>query len=310
MKSRLKHPALLLTGVFLFVLTAIFTLTILSPNSVTARGTAGTRNLVSLAPSNTELIYSLGGEETLKGVSTYCLYPPAARSKPKAGSFIAARYETLADLKPDTVLLVSGQEILDSQIKRHGYRTLILPNRKLTDLADNLRTLGELTGRQESAERLAREFLQRKADLQTILGGQKRPRLLMCVWPNPCICAGAESFLDDIITSCGGINAAGAIKGSYPKLSAEKIVALEPDIVVLPYEARDGHILKRPPFSSLKAVKEGKYFYLPDQDHDMLAKPTLRVLLGMHWLAVRMHPDLRGRLDAWAGNDHKNHKQR
>lgn len=256
MKSRLKHPALVLTGAFLFFLIAIFAFAILLPNAVGARSTAGTRKLVSLAPSNTELIYSLGGEESLKGVSTYCLYPPAARSKPKAGSFIAARFETLADLKPDTVLLVSGQEILESQIKRHGYRTLILPNHKLTDLADNLRTLGELTGREKSAERLARDFLRRKADLQTILKGRKRPRLLMCVWPNPCICAGAESFLDDIITSCGGINAAGSIKGSYPKLSAEKIVSLEPDIVILPYEARDGHILQRPPFNSLKAVRE------------------------------------------------------
>lgn len=305
MKSRLKHPALLLTGAFLFFLIAIFAFAILLPNAVGARSTAGTRKLVSLAPSNTELIYSLGGEESLKGVSTYCLYPPAARSKPKAGSFIAARFETLADLKPDTVLLVSGQEILESQIKRHGFRTLILPNHKLTDLADNLRTLGKLTGREKSAERLARDFLRRKADLQTILKGRKRPRLLMCVWPNPCICAGAESFLDDIITSCGGINAAGSIKGSYPKLSAEKIVSLEPDIVILPYEARDGHILQRPPFNSLKAVRDGKYFYLPDQDHDMLAKPTLRVLRGMHWLSVRLHPDLRGRLDAWVGNNHK-----
>ncbi|MCA9804270.1 MAG: ABC transporter substrate-binding protein [Cyanobacteria bacterium HKST-UBA02] len=296
MKSRQTYPALLAACALLLIS--------FSASGTAARSdketSASKKSLVSLAPSNTELIYSIGGEDSLKGVSTYCLYPPAARSKPRAGSFIAARYETLAHLKPDTVLLVSGQELLDSQIKRHGYRTILLPNHKLTDLADNLRTLGELTGRKESADRLARKFRRRQSELQSILAGHKRPRLLMCVWPNPCICAGSESFLDDIITSCGGTNAAGAIKGSYPKLSAEKIVALKPDIVILPYEARDGHLLKRPPFSSLKAVKDGRFFYLPDQDHDMLAKPTLRVLQGMHWLSVRLHPDLKSRLDAWA----------
>lgn len=258
-----------------------------------------TKKLVSLAPSNTELVYSLGASDNLAAVSSYCAYPKAAATKPVAGSFILAKYETLAKLKPDMVLLVSGQEILESQLKRHGYKTLFLRNDKLKDIGTNLSTLGQLCDKRSKAELLRQAFERSTQELSDLFSAEKKPKVLLCVWPNPYICAGQQSFLSDVIIKCGGINATSQMDGSYPKLSAERIIALAPDIVIFPYEARDGHLVKRPPWSTLMAIKAKRFYYLPDQDNDMLAKPTLRVLKGMYWLSLLIHPDKKVELKDW-----------
>ncbi len=255
--------------------------------------------LVSFAPSNTELIYAVGGEDKLVANSTYCNYPEEAKNKTRAGTFISAKYEMLTKLKPDLVLLVSGQEGLASQIDKHGFKTRTLPNNKILDIADNLEILGELCGAKERAHLLSTQFRESIVQLENILKNSKHPNVLFCVWTHPAVSVGGESFLHDVITICGAKNATDSFSASYPKLTDEKVITLKPEILILPNEARQEKIISRPPWSSLNAVKSKKFYYLPPAEEDQLSRPTLRILTGLHWLSTRLHPEKREDLDAW-----------
>lgn len=258
-----------------------------------------TLTLASFAPSNTELIYSLNAEDSLVGVSTECKFPEKAKSKPKVGSFIAAKYEKLAKIKPDVALLVSGQESLASQLDRHHYRTEVLNNYKLSDIPTNLKFIGKISGKTKEASYLSEQFNRAISELKEILEVKEKPSLLFCIWLNPSICVGGEGFLNDVITICSATNAVDELSSSYPKLTPEKIISSNPDILILPFEAKADNQISRPPWSSLKAVKSKRVIFLPEAKSDMLSRPTLRILSGLHWLAVRLHPEESERLTKW-----------
>lgn len=265
----------------------------------------GVPRLVSFAPSNTELLYSVGAEDCLIAVSSNCKYPPAVLKKPVAGSFLNAKFEKLTSLKPDLALLVSGQEGLATQLDKFSIQNLVLPNKKLADISTNLRTLGRICHKEKKAQQISADYDRALLEFQAILSDCPSQRILFCVWTNPSICVGGESFLDDVITACGAINTTAAFKSSYPKLTAEKIISTKPDLLVLPHEveveakANQAQILSRPPWSSLNAVKSGRIIYLPEAKSDHLSRPTLRILTGLHWLSTRLHPDKSAALDRW-----------
>lgn len=106
---------------------------------------AASPQLVSFAPSNTELLYSIGAGDKLVGVCSYCDYPEFVKKKTIVGNFIAANLERLASVKPDKVVCVSGQEGLAGQLTHNGYKVLILKNDHLSDISKNLKDLAALS---------------------------------------------------------------------------------------------------------------------------------------------------------------------
>lgn len=274
----------LLSLVFVLAAQAIYTLPALPQSKV---------KVVSLAPSNTELLASIGALDSLVGVSTYCDYPPAALQKPKVGTFVSANLERLTAIKPDYVLLVAGQEGLDASLRHNKFKTILLRNDNLTDIENNIKSLGKLTAHEETAQKEAQVFAQRLTAFNTTIGkAQSKPKVFFCVWPQPLLTVGKTSFLHQAITVCGGINIAADMTKAYPNMSLEKLVLANPDVIILPYEARNQTILTKSPWTSLRAVKEKKVYYLPDAKKDMLARPTTRVIDGLNWLAERIHPEL------------------
>ncbi len=256
--------------------------------------------LVSLAPSNTELIYSLGASKFLIGVSDVCDFPPEAKSKPKAGSFVNARVETISMMKPNWILLVNGQENIESTLKNRKYQVLILKNEHLCDISNNLRELGKITGREDRASKLALTFEKALAQLKVIISKAKqRPRVFFCVWPEPLITAGAGSFLHETATTCGAINIAESMRAAYPRMNLEMIITGKPEILIMAHQAHDQDFWKKPPWTLTPASKAGKIFFLPEAEKDPLARPTLRIVDGLYWLSNLLHPELHPSLDAW-----------
>jgi iron complex transport system substrate-binding protein len=257
--------------------------------------------IASLAPSNTELLCSVGAKDQIIGVSSFCDYPKDVAGITKVGTFISANLERLARLKPDLVMLVSGQEELAGKIKNHHIKTVVIENENLTDIGKNLRRIGELTGHCQEGEEAAQEFEAKLQELAKIIDkGKQRPKVFYCVWPQPLMTAGKASFINGIITSCGGINVAGNLPISYPRFSMERLVLSNPDLIIMPYEARNQAFIKQSPWNKLKAVRQNRVYYLPDQKNDMLSRPTLRVLKGMAWLGGVFHPELRNKLVNWS----------
>ncbi len=264
-----------------------------------------TPKIVSLAPSNTELLLDIGAEKTLAGVSTNCnqVIPNAAerlKGIPITGTFVTANLERLTRVKPDVVLLVSGQETIEALLKHRGFKVAVLKNDKLADIPGNLRKVGELSGKQKRADLLADNFEERLWVLNVLLNdASKKPKVFYCTWAQPLLTIGKTSFLNEVVTACGGINIAGGLAQPYPHFSVERLLIADPDIIILPYDAKKQELLKRFPWNKLRAVRENRLFYSPDPKDDMLSRPTMGVLEGLYWLSVRIHPELKPQLDNW-----------
>lgn len=266
------------------------------------RNDNATPRLVSLAPSNTELLYQLSADETVSGVCSNCPKVLTGWSgldkKPIVGSFVSVNLERLTQLKPSTVLLVNGQEPLQAMLKKRGFNVVLLSNNKLSDIPANLSRLGKASQKEEGATHLLNRFNQQLSELKAVMN-VKPVRVFYCVWPQPLLTIGNTSFLNDVITACGGTNIAGNLAQPYPQFTVEKLVVADPDVVVLPFEMKDKPVLKKFPWTSLRAVRSGRLYFLPDPDHDHLARPTLRIFSGLSWLAVRLHPELSDKIKAW-----------
>lgn len=264
------------------------------------------RRVISLAPSNTELLCELGAGDELVGVCTFCDYPDV-QTLSRVGTFVSANLERLARLKPDLIVLVSGQERLKSMLEHNNFHCVVLPNNHLSDITNNINSLGQLTGKESEAQRLSLQFASALSDFKALVKkANSRPKVFYCVWPQPLITVGKESFLDEIITTCGGINAAGELSAAYPHFSQEKLLLADPDILIMPYEARNQKFLTTAPWAKLRAVKEKRVFFLPAPKDDLLARPTTRILGGLTWLSKKLHPELSKELSDWqAGNASK-----
>lgn len=256
--------------------------------------------VVSLAPSNTELLYSISAESTLAGTCTFCDFPAAAKRHEKVGTFVSANIERLTRLKPDIVVLVGGQEALAGMLSHNGFHVRILQNSKLSDISSNLRALGVVSGHEAKAQAVAGRFdlaLSSLAQLLSVV--REHPRVFYCVWPQPLLTVGRDSFLGDVVTTCGGVNVAGSTAGAYPQFSAERLLISDPDVIILPYEARGKISLNQAPWSVLRAVKTAHTFFLPEPERNGLIRPTLRIIDGLYWLSLKLHPELAASLQRW-----------
>lgn len=261
-------------------------------------------SLVSLAPSNTELLLDAGAAKSIKGICSNCrsVLPRAGRLRgvPVTGTFVNVNLERLIGLKPDTVLLVSGQEAIASMLKTRKFNVVLIHNDKIANISDNLRQLGKLSHTETKAAQLANDFDKAVKELSAIVGSStQKQKIFYCIWPQPLLTVGQKSFLHDVITKCGGTNIAANLSQPYPQYSAERLILADPDLVVLPYEAKAFPIFSRFPWNKLRAVKNNRLYYLPPPKDDMLARPTLNVLKGMYWLSVKIHPELKQQLDLW-----------
>jgi iron complex transport system substrate-binding protein len=257
--------------------------------------------LVSFAPSCTELVKSINAENSLVGICKFCPEPTASSAKvERVGDFNSANIERLTRLKPDMVLVVSGQEALLHTLKTNKFAAQSFPNSSLADISRNLLELGKLTNREVEASHKAKDFDLAIQELKKICSNPKHtPSVFYCVWPQPLMTAGKYSFLNDALLTCGGKNIGSDLNAAYAQCSLEKLVFANPDVVIMPYEATSSEYVKRDPWVTLKAYKEHRFFFLEKEESDRLSRPSTRVVTGLYWLASRLHPEKKSELTSW-----------
>ncbi len=255
--------------------------------------------IISLAPSNTELVYSVNAGARLIAVSESCDYPDEVKEKEKVGNFSTVKMEKIARLKPDLVLLVSGQESTSHQLQKHGFRTLVLDNSSIENISRNLVSVGMVCGQEKEAKRLANALEKSIVDLRNLTEGRQKPGLFVCVWPQPLMSAGKKSYLNEAVTIAGGRNCTGDIDQSYPRINQEKLLLMQPEIILVPNEVAKDRFWLNSPWNNLKAVKENRVYQMPQHETDCLNRPTLRIVDALYWLASRLHPELKAEIDTW-----------
>jgi iron complex transport system substrate-binding protein len=252
------------------------------------------RRIVSLVPSATELIYALGGEDTLVGRTDFCDYPPAARTKPSVGGMISPSLETIAMLKPDLVIATTSGNRVETfaKLRQIGIPVYAVHARRIADLLDVTRRLGELTGRQAAVGPFVAGLERRLFAVANAVRPYPRPRVLYVLWPEPLLVPARDAILTELIGLAGGDSITARESGDYPRFSVEAAVARGPEVILLashgnpgaPPVARD----KWDRLTSLPAVKGTRVHSI---DGSLVHRYGPRVVDGVEQLARAIHPE-------------------
>ena len=249
--------------------------------------------IVSLVPSATEVLFALGAEARLVGVTDFCDYPPAARGKPSVGGMVNPNLEAIVALSPDLVIATTegNREETFAQLKRLGIPTYLVAAHHVRDVTDLIARLGALTGRQQAAGLLLSRLEPRIAAVMRAVAPQPRPRVLYVLWPEPLIVPGREALVTELIRLAGGESVTARESDAYPRLSLEAAVAKAPEVILLAnHGAHTGPIDEERwrRLTSLPAIHDGR---LHRVDGNLLHRYGPRVVDGLEQLARAIHPE-------------------
>jgi len=254
--------------------------------------------IVSLASSNTEILFALGLGDKIIAVSKYCNYPPEAQNKIKIGGFSTVNIEKVVDLKPDLVLgTCYVQEAIVKELERLGLTVIALDAKNIEDIIKNIRLVGKATGQSETAEELTSNLEQRiKAvtDKTKDLPDSQRPRVFHEVQYDPLMTAGPGTFVHHLIHLAGGVNIASDSTTKYPVYNLEILIERNPEVIILSM----GHgsiaasiegVKERERWKIIDAVKNNRVYGI---NADIIARAGPRIADALEEIAEYIHPEL------------------
>ncbi|HTM48606.1 MAG TPA: helical backbone metal receptor [Bryobacteraceae bacterium] len=195
------------------------------------------RRVVSTAPSFTETVYAIGAGDRVVGVSAHCHYPKEVETVAKVGSYLRPNIEAIVRLKPDLVLVHQQLGEVSAQLQRLGVKTLALRNASLEDTFTSIREVGAALGMTAGAAGLEQSIRSRLESLRRATSGKPRKSLLFIVGRTPgrlegIVAVGKGSFLNELIACAGGRNPLADSPVTYPRISVEAVLRIDPDIIV------------------------------------------------------------------------------
>jgi ABC-type Fe3+-hydroxamate transport system substrate-binding protein len=254
---------------------------------------AAPRRIVSLVPSVTELLFALGAEDRLVGVTDYCDFPPAARKKTSVGGMVGPSLEAIVALRPDVVIATrdGNREETFIELQRLGIPVYVVGARRIAESMEVIRHLAQLGERSAAGGLLIERMQTRVAAVRKAVAGLRPPRVLYVVWPEPLIVPARDALVTELIDVAGGDSITAGETGTYPRFSMEAAVARNPEIVVL--STHGGGSAPSPKgawerLGHLASVKAGRVNAV---DGNLLHRYGPRMLDGLETLARVFHPE-------------------
>ncbi|MEL6181965.1 MAG: helical backbone metal receptor [Myxococcota bacterium] len=201
------------------------------------------QRIVSLVPSQTELLAELGLDDEVVGLTRYCIHPTDWKArKAIVGGTKKARMERVADLNPDLILANKEENTRDDVMRLETLAPVYVTDvAELEGALTMIRAVGQLVGRALEAETLAHQIEERFERLPRV---ESPLRALYLIWRNPWMTVGQDTFIHDMMTRVGLVNVYGA-QMRYPKTTVEEMQALRPDVVLLssePYPFKEADV--------------------------------------------------------------------
>jgi iron complex transport system substrate-binding protein len=247
------------------------------------------QKIISLAPSNTEILFALGLGDKVVGVTDYCDYPPEALNKTKVGGYINPDIERIVALNSDLILVAHGtpMDVINNLVGL-GLTVFGIKTTDLDDLLNDIRRIAEITDREVEAQALTSEMESR---IQAVTNQteelEQRPRVFYIVWHDPLWTAGSGTFIHELIEKAGGVNICQNMTG-YPTISIEEVIARDPEIIITSEESYDW-AMNATDLASTNASQTGRIYTLDD---DLVQRPGPRLIEGLEWFAHFIHPEI------------------
>lgn len=244
--------------------------------------------IISIAPSVTEILYAVGAQARLVGVSSADDYPSDVRYRPKVGG-VQLDFERIASLRPDLVIGVASLQRSNlERLRAMGIRVLAIDPKSLSDTYEAILLIGRVVGREAQARAVVAQMQARERDvLLRTMRSRGIPRVYVEVWDQPFLTAGRGTFVDDLLRRARGRNVFGDLEG-WPQVNEEQILLRDPEVVLVLHGDAD-RVLRRPAWRSMRAVREGRVHALVTA---WVARPGPRLVLGLEQIARLLHPEV------------------
>jgi iron complex transport system substrate-binding protein len=256
------------------------------------------QKIVSLAPSNTEILFALGLGSRVVATDDYSDYPAEATKLPHVGSaYPGFSVETILSYKPD-LAVAFGYTLPDyvTQLQNLGIPVVVLAPKDVNGVITDINLIGQITGSKTQAKNLTDDMQKRLDAVTAKVKGASTPRVF---WefdgtdPGKPWTAGPGSFNDSLITLAGGLNIGSGGPTSSWQMSSEEIIKDDPQVIILDdyqFGISVDSVSKRPGWGLITAVVKNAIY--PITDSNLMDRPGPRVIDGLELLAGIIHPEL------------------
>lgn len=249
------------------------------------------RRLISIAPSNAEIVGALDAAHLLVAVESNSDFPPEVGRLPKLGPDLNVDLEAIEKLAPDLVLAslsVPGMERNVAGLERLGVPYLVLAPQSLADIRADILRVGAALGREQRARAVAAAMDAQLAELGRQTAGRAPVAVYLEWWPKPMFSPGAACWTNELIERAGGVNVFRARAGQSGEVQVEDVVRADPEVILVawcgvPFDKLNvQRVLERPGLERVRAVRSGRVVAI---DESLLGRPGPRVAEGARHIA-------------------------
>jgi iron complex transport system substrate-binding protein len=275
-----------------------------APPSV-EQATGPCRRIISLAPSVTEVLFELGLDDRVVGVSRFCKYPPKVERLPRVGGLFDPNMEAIYALRPDLVIVVGSTDEPPAEFVKLGLPTLTVDHRDPERILTSITTIGRACGAERAADELVGQLRRRLERLRQKTANLPPVRVMLAVDHGveagrieDVYVAGNSPYFTPVLRWAGGRNVFETVT-DFPVVSREAILQADPEVIVdlvrveqsSPREI-DECLAKWRELEHVRAAATGRVYALPNE----YGVPGPRFILLVEELARLLHPEV-----AWDG---------
>ncbi|MFO7966019.1 MAG: cobalamin-binding protein [Archaeoglobaceae archaeon] len=241
-------------------------------------------SLISLSPSNTEILYALGLNDSVVAVTYYCNYPPGAEEKPKIGGYTTVDVEKVISMNPDLVIAANGNGRQVVEILKEYVNVYALNPQDIDDVMHNIRVLGEITNKEENASEITHMMEDKVQKVKDKVQKRENRNVTVAhiIWHDPIWASGKNTFIDEIINLSGGENVFNF--DGWRIVNREELLAKNPEVIIVNGGSGMGNkgkdiiyqeIMK---MENLKAVKNDNVYVI---NSDIVSRPSYRLVYAL-----------------------------
>ena len=256
------------------------------------------KRIISLAPSITEILFALGLNHEIAGVTDFCDYPEAALKKPRIGGFANTSVERIISLKPDLIIGIKDGNRMDTLqgLNDLGFSIYVTDPRGVDGVIQTIKNLGVVTGREDESIRIVKDMIRRKERIVSLTTTLPKPRVFFQIGTGPTITAGRGTLADDLIRLSGGMSISEDEPLGYPLYSIETILSKAPEMIIMSsMEGKKDYpnlVDRWGNWKSIPAVKRNAIYVV---DSNLVDRPTPRLIEGLEVIARIIHPEVLGK---------------
>ncbi len=255
------------------------------------------QKIISLAPSNTEILFAVGAGSQVIARDDFSNYPEEAVELPSIGGAQGYNLEQITSLQPDLVLAAEINSMEDVKaLEDLGLNVYYMKNpTDLEGLYKNLVLVGEITGHKSEAEKLAESSKARVTAVEKAVESiTLRPKVFYELDgsdPAKPWTSGPGTYIDLLLQKAGAVNSAAGMESAWAQFSQEALIIENPDVILLGdanYGVLPADVAARPGWEHIKAVAENRVYPFND---DLVSRPGPRMVDGLEELLKLIHPE-------------------